>query len=178
VRTEHKNSNLSDKGAYVLSEATGKRMAILIATGSEVAIALKAREALEELGIGTRVVSMPCMELFAAQDEAYRRKILPPGPVRVAVEAGIQMGWDRWLTGERGKSNKAGFVGMNSFGASAPAGELYEKFGITAEAVVEKVKGLMEGFDIACEGASVWAPLLRWEVPILREPPAGVYLAR
>jgi transketolase len=143
VRTEHKNSNLSEKGAYVLAEATAKRMAILIATGSEVSIALKAREALEELGIGTRVVSMPCMELFAAQDEAYRRKILPPGPVRVAVEAGIQMGWDRWLTGERGKSNKAGFVGMNSFGASAPAGELYEKFGITAEAVVEKVKELL-----------------------------------
>jgi transketolase len=144
VRTDHKNSNLSEKGAYVLAEAEGKRMAILMATGSEVSIALKARDMLQELGIGTRVVSMPCMELFAAQDEAYRRKILPPaGPVRVAIEAGVQMGWDRWLTGERGRANKAGFVGMDSFGASAPAGELYEKFGITADAVVEKVRGLL-----------------------------------
>ena len=143
LRTEHKTNNLSAKGAYVLAEATGKRQAILIATGSEVAIALEARTQLEELGIGTRVVSMPCMELFAVQDEAYRRKILPPGPVRVGIEAAVQQGWDRWLTGERGKANKAGFVGMDGFGASAPAGELFEKFGITAEAAVEQVKALI-----------------------------------
>ncbi|MEO0501850.1 MAG: transketolase [Pseudomonadota bacterium] len=143
VRTEHKTKNLSAQGAYVLAEATGKRQAILIATGSEVSVALAARDMLEAEGIGTRVVSMPCMELFAQQDDAYRRRILPPGPVRVGVEAAVQQGWDRWLTGERGKANKAGFVGMDDFGASAPAGVLFEQFGITAEAVAAKVKSLL-----------------------------------
>jgi len=143
VRTSHTNQNLSAKGAYVLAEATGKRQVILIATGSEVEIAMKAREALEAEGIGTRVVSMPCMELFAAQDEAYRKKVLPAGPVRVAIEAGVRMGWDRWLLGERGKETKADFVGMNSFGASAPADRLYKEFGITAENAVAKAKALL-----------------------------------
>jgi transketolase len=144
VRTEHKNSNLVAKGAYVLAEATGKRQAILMATGSEVEIALKARDLLEAEGIGTRVVSMPCMELFAEQDEAYRKRVLPGGPVRVGVEAAVRDGgWDRWLLGERGREIKADFVGMTGFGASAPAGTLYEKFGITAENVVEKVKALL-----------------------------------
>jgi len=144
VRTEHKNSNLVAKGAYVLVEATGKRQAILMATGSEVEIALKARDLLEAEGIGTRVVSMPCMELFAEQDEAYRKRVLPGGPVRVGVEAAVRDGgWDRWLLGERGRESKADFVGMTGFGASAPAGTLYEEFGITAENVAEKVKALL-----------------------------------
>ncbi len=143
VRTEHKLKNLTAQGAYVLAEAGGKRQAILIATGSEVEIALKAREILEGKGIGTRVVSMPCTELFADQDESYRRKVLPAGPVRVAVEAGVRQGWDRWLLGERGREAKAGFVGMDSFGASAPAPVLYEKFGITAENVVAQVENLL-----------------------------------
>ena len=119
----------------MLAEAEGKRQAILLATGSEVAIALKAREALQAEGIGTRVVSMPCWELFAAQDESYRRKVLPAGPVRVAIEAGVRDGWDRWLLGERGREAKADFVGMTGFGASAPGKHLFEHFGITAEAV-------------------------------------------
>nr|WP_255564382.1 transketolase [Mameliella sp. CS4] len=144
VRLEHKNANLVEKGAYVLAEAEGKRQAILMATGSEVAIALAARDLLQAEGIGTRVVSMPCWELFEAQDESYRRRVLPPaGPVRVAVEAGVRMGWDRWLCGERGNAKKSGFVGMDSFGASAPADVLYKHFGITAEAVAEKVKSLL-----------------------------------
>ena len=143
VRKVHTNTNLSAKGAYVLAEATGKRQVILMATGSEVEIAMAAREALEAQGIGTRVVSMPSMELFAQQDEAYRRKVLPPGPVRVAIEAGVRMGWDRWLLGERGRDGKAGFVGMSSFGASAPYDRLYKEFGITAEAAVEKAKALL-----------------------------------
>nr|WP_246531637.1 MULTISPECIES: transketolase [Pseudohalocynthiibacter] len=143
VRTEHKTKNLTSQGAYVLADAEGKRQAIIMATGSEVEIALNARDLLQAEGIGTRVVSMPCMELFEAQEERYRKRVLPGGPVRVAVEAGVQMGWDKWLTGERGKNNKAGFVGMDSFGASAPAEVLYEKFGITAEAVAEKVKSLL-----------------------------------
>ncbi|MEL6700570.1 MAG: transketolase, partial [Pseudomonadota bacterium] len=94
VRTDHKTANLSAKGAYVLAEAEGRRQVILIATGSEVSIALAARDALQSEGIGTRVVSMPCWELFEAQDEAYRRRVLPAGPVRVAVEAACRMGWD------------------------------------------------------------------------------------
>ena len=143
VRKEHKSKNLTAQGAYVLAEAENKRQVILIATGSEVEIAMDAKAKLEAEGIGTRVVSMPCMELFAEQDEQYRRKILPPGPVRVGVEAAVQQGWDRWLTGERGKSNKAAFVGMDSFGASAPANVLFEKFGITSDAVANAAKQLL-----------------------------------
>ncbi|MEL6608538.1 MAG: transketolase [Pseudomonadota bacterium] len=143
VRTDHKTANLSAKGAYVLAEAEGRRQVILIATGSEVSIALAARDALQSEGIGTRVVSMPCWELFEAQDEAYRRRVLPAGPVRVAVEAACRMGWDAWLYGERGNRNKGVFVGMTGFGASAPAGTLYEKFGITAEAVTQAAKDLL-----------------------------------
>ena len=143
VRLEHKNKNLTEQGAYVLADAEGKRQVILIATGSEVEIALKARDLLQAEGIGTRVVSMPCMELFAAQDEAYRRRVLPAGPVRVGVEAAVQQGWDRWLTGERGKWNKADFVGMDRFGASAPAEELFEKFDITPQNVADKAKALL-----------------------------------
>jgi transketolase len=144
VRTEHKLNNLTSKGAYVLAEAEGKRQVILIATGSEVSVAIDAKAKLEAEGIGTRVVSMPCMELFAQQDEAYRRKVLPAGPVRVGIEAAMRAGgWDRWLLGERGQEKKAAFVGMDRFGASAPAGELFEKFGITADNTVAKVKELL-----------------------------------
>ncbi|WP_428516672.1 transketolase [Roseovarius sp.] len=143
LRTEHKQKNLTAQGAYVLADAEGKRQALLMATGSEVAIAMAARDLLQAEGIGTRVVSMPCWELFEEQDEAYRRKVLPAGPVRVAVEAAIRFGWDRWLYGERGKREKSGFIGMHGFGASAPAEVLYEQFGITAEAVAEKAKSLL-----------------------------------
>ncbi len=144
LRTEHKQKNLSAQGAYVLAEATGNRQAILMATGSEVAIAMAARDMLEADGIGTRVVSMPCWELFEAQDESYRRRVLPGGQaVRVGVEAAIRQGWDRWLCGERARPGKSDFVGMTGFGASAPAEVLYEKFGITAENVVAKVKALL-----------------------------------
>ncbi|MCX7560033.1 transketolase [Sulfitobacter sp. F26204] len=145
LRTEHKNSNMVEKGAYVLADAeTGtKRQVILIATGSEVHLALQAREMLQSEGIGVRVVSMPCMELFAAQDDAYRKRILPGGAVRVGIEAGVRMGWDRWLLGERGKFGKAAFVGMDSFGASAPAEELFEKFGITAQGIATAARDLL-----------------------------------
>ncbi len=143
LRTTHSQRNLTAQGAYILAESTRKRQVILMATGTEVAVAMKARELLEAQGIGTRVVSVPCMEIFAQQDEAYRRKVLPPGPVRVAIEAGVRMPWDRWLLGERGTEKKAGFIGMTGFGASAPAERLYQEFGITAEATVEKVKSLL-----------------------------------
>ena len=143
LRTAHKTANLTARGAYVLAEADAKRQAILMATGSEVHLAMAAREALEQAGIGTRVVSMPCWELFAAQDESYRRRVLPPGPVRVGVEAAVRQGWDRWLCGERGREARAGFVGMEGFGASAPAGVLFDTFGITAGAVEAEVQRLM-----------------------------------
>jgi transketolase len=145
VRTEHKNRNLTAQGAYVLADAEGKRQAVLMATGSEVAVAMAAREILQAEGIGTRVVSMPCWEVFEMQDDAYRRKVLPGGPVRVAVEAGMRFGWDRWLFGERGKREKAGFVGMHGFGASAPEKDLYAHFGITGEDVAAKVRALLGG---------------------------------
>jgi transketolase len=143
VRLDHTAKNLTAQGAYVLAEAEGKRQAILMATGSEVEVALKARDLLQAEGIGTRVVSMPSWELFEEQPDAYRRKVLPPGPVRVAVEAGIRFGWDRWLFGEGGRREKSGFVGMHGFGASAPAERLYKEFGITPEGVAAKAKGLL-----------------------------------
>lgn len=143
VRTEHKLKNMTAQGGYVLAEAEGKRQAIIMATGSEVEIAMEAKKLLEAEGIGTRVVSMPCMELFDAQDEGYRKKVLPAGPVRVAVEAAVRQPWDKYLLGERGRETKAAFVGMEGFGASAPAETLYEKFGITAANVAQKVKDLL-----------------------------------
>jgi transketolase len=143
VRTDHKTKNLSAQGAYVLADAVGRRQAILIATGSEVSIALAARDTLQAEGIGTRVVSMPCMELFAAQDAAYRRRVLPGGPVRVAIEAGVRQGWDQWLLGERGRENKASFIGMSGFGVSAPAEVIYQQMGITADATVAAVRSLL-----------------------------------
>jgi transketolase len=143
VRTEASRKNLSALGAYVLAEAEHRRAVILLATGSEVSVALKAREILERKGIGARVVSMPCWELFEAQDEAYRRRVLPAGAARVGVEAACRFGWDRWLCGERGSDRKAAFVGMEGFGASGPAEALFEHFGITAEAVASRAEALL-----------------------------------
>ncbi len=143
LRTQHKARNLTEMGAYVLADAEGSRQAILMASGSEVEIAMAARDLLQSEGIGTRVVSVPCMELFADQDEAYRRRILPAGPVRVAVEAAVRQPWDRLLLGERGRERKAAFVGMEGFGASGPAPELYTHFGITAENVAEQARSLL-----------------------------------
>ncbi|MCC5975176.1 MAG: transketolase [Rubellimicrobium sp.] len=143
VRMAHSNANLVARGAYVLAEAGGKRQAVLMASGSEVSVALAARDLLEAEGIGTRVVSVPSMELFAEQDEGWRKRVLPGGPVRVAIEAGVRQGWDRLLLGERGREGKAAFVGMEGFGASAPAETLFEKFGLTGPAVAARVKALL-----------------------------------
>jgi len=120
------------RGGYVLAEAgTGMPEMILIATGSEVAIALEARELLEADGVPTRVVSMPCLEWFDAQDPAYRQQVLPPAiRARVSVEAGVTQGWWR-LVGDCGDC-----VGLDHFGASAPYQTVYEQFGLTAERVV------------------------------------------
>jgi transketolase len=119
------------RGAYLLSDCEGQPDVLLIGTGSEISICLEAQRQLAAEGVRAQVVSMPCWELFDEQDQAYREQVIPPGiTARVAVEAGIRQGWDRYL-GSNGQ-----FVGMTGFGASAPAGTLYEHFGITAEKVV------------------------------------------
>ncbi len=130
--------NKSAKGAYVLAEAEGKRAVTLLATGSEVEIAMAARALLAKDGIAAAVVSMPSMELFAAQGADYRAKVLGSGP-RVAVEAGIKQSWDQWLApGDR-------FVGMHGFGASGPIAKLYEHFGITPAKIAEAAKASIKG---------------------------------
>lgn len=134
TRTTHSSENLSARGGYIAADAEGERKATILATGSEVEIALAARDALQADGIGTAVVSMPCQELFDAQDDAYRFEVLGPGSTRVAVEAAVRLGWDRYI------GLNGGFVGMDSFGASAPAGQLYEHFGITAAAVEAAIR--------------------------------------
>jgi transketolase len=124
--------NLSRRGAYVLAEAGGKRAATILATGSEVAVAMAARDALAERGIPVAVVSMPCWELFEAQDADYRSAVLGDAP-RIGVEAAMRFGWDRWI-GPEGV-----FIGMEGFGASASVETLYAHFGITPEAVAAAV---------------------------------------
>jgi transketolase len=136
VRSRDAGVNLSARGAYVIAEADGVRRATLLATGSEVAVALAARDLLQNKNVPTAVVSMPCWELFEEQSDEYRRSVLGKG-VRVAIEAAARLGWDRWL-GERG-----GFVGMASFGASAPADELFRHFGITAEKTAALAEDLL-----------------------------------
>jgi transketolase len=134
VRTTASAENLSAKGAYEIKAASGPAKVTLFGTGTELALAQKAAETLEAEGVPTRVVSVPCFELFEQQPTAYQASVIGRGTVRVAVEAAIRQGWDRFI-GEDG-----GFVGMTGFGASAPAEVLYEKFGITAEAVLEAVR--------------------------------------
>ena len=129
--------NACAKGGYVLEEAPGGQRAVtILATGSEVALAMEARAILAGEGSAAAVVSMPCWELFAAQPVGYRRAVLGTAP-RVGVEAAVKLGWERWL-GEDGV-----FVGMESFGASAPAAKLYEHFGITAAKIAEAARKLM-----------------------------------
>jgi transketolase len=128
--------NKSAKGAYVLIEPNGTRHVTLLATGSEVSIAVDAQKQLAASGIRAAVVSMPCWELFERQDEAYQNAVLGSAP-RVGVEAGVRMGWNRWL------GRNAHFVGMTGFGASAPAEALYPHFHITAERVAEMARTLV-----------------------------------
>ena len=138
LRGDGADRNLSARGAYVLAEAAaGIRRVTLLATGSEVAVALAARDTLQARGIATAVVSMPCWEIFAQQDADYRSAVLGPATVRVGVEAAMRFGWERWI-GETG-----GFVGMSGFGASGPREDLFRHFGITADAVVEAALALL-----------------------------------
>ncbi|OYY05198.1 MAG: transketolase [Acidocella sp. 35-58-6] len=127
------NGNKCARGAYVLAEAEGKRAATLIATGTEVALAMAARATLAKEGIQVAVVSAPSFELFEAQDTTYQAQVLGNAP-RIGIEAAVSFGWDRWL------GPKGSFIGMKGFGASAPAEKLYEYFGITESAIIAAVK--------------------------------------
>jgi transketolase len=129
------NENLARRGAYVVAEAEGgARRASIFATGSEVSMALAARATLQAEGVPTAVISMPCWELFEQQDAAYRAQVIGAGTARVAVEAAVRLGWDRYVGAD------GGFVGMSGFGASGPEDELFEHFGITPERVVAEVR--------------------------------------
>lgn len=135
LRDESSSLNKTLMGGYVLRETDGRRDVTLIATGTEVALAVNAADQLAEKGMKAAVVSLPCWELFEQQDLAYRHKVLGRAP-RLAIEAASSFGWDRYV------SDPKGFIGMNSFGESAPAPDLYKHFGITVENIVETVQEL------------------------------------
>ena len=143
VRTTDAGENLTARGAYRLVSAQAERRVILIATGSEVEIAVEVAKALEAQGVGADVVSMPCWEMFEAQDEAYQLDVLPDAQpselLRVSIEAGVTTGWERYtmVKGLR--------FGIDRFGASGPAGELYKKFGLTADQIAPKVLAAVRG---------------------------------
>jgi transketolase len=136
VRTRYYKENLCARGAYEIasSEFAGrdrvKPSVVMFASGSEVQIAIAAKSVLEMEGHAVRVVSVPSMELFFAQDEAYRTSLLGEEPVRIAIEAGVRMGWDAFI------GRDGAFIGMTGFGASAPHEDVYRHFGITADAAV------------------------------------------
>jgi transketolase len=134
VRTAPNDENLCARGGYVLAEADGKRRVTLLATGSEVQIALDARSKLQADGIGAAVVSLPSWELFEGQSADYRKSVLGDGTVRVAIEAASGFGWERYIGAD------GAMIGMKSFGASAPVEDLYKHFGITAEAAVQAAR--------------------------------------
>jgi transketolase len=136
LRTAHAAENLCAKGGYVLLEPKGGRDVTLIGTGSEVSLAVEAAKLLEGEGLRAVVVSMPCFELFEQQSQAYRSKVLGTAP-RVAVEAAVELGWERWIGPD------GAFIGMRGFGASAPAQHLYKHFGITPEAVAAAARDLV-----------------------------------
>ncbi len=133
VRSAHTKENLCAKGGYILSPAENATVT-LIATGSEVSIAIEAQQKLKEQGIVAKVVSMPCTTLFDHQPESYKQDVLGKNTLKVAIEAAASYGWERYI------GHDGIFVGMQGFGASAPAGDLYRHFGITAEKVVERVR--------------------------------------
>jgi transketolase len=136
LRREPDAENRSARGAYVLADADGERQVTLLATGSEVSVAMTAREALAKDGVRAAVVSIPCWELFEKAARDYQDTVLGSAP-RVGVEAAVGFGWDRWL-GPRGA-----FIGMEGFGASAPGEALFPHFGITPEKVAQAARSLL-----------------------------------
>jgi transketolase len=156
------------RGGYVLREASGGSPAlILLATGSELQLAMGAAEELEDDGIATRVVSLPCWERFDAQDASYRDDVLPPAVrKRVSVEVGVPMGWERWV------GDEGAIIGLDHFGASAPAGTIFEHFEFTAARVADVGRrvvrdglrgriGTLDGGHFAHMGSSGRHPTLR-----------------
>jgi transketolase len=133
LRLDQTTQNLTAKGGYLLRNCNGKRQATLIATGSEVGLAVEAYEQLKQMGIETAVVSMPSFELFDKQPKDYQESVLGNG-FKVGIEAASDFGWAKYL------GEKSIFIGMKGFGASAPAPELYKHFGITTETIVKSVK--------------------------------------
>jgi transketolase len=133
LRTEASDDNRCAQGAYEIRPSSGAPRATIFASGSEVEIAIEAQALLADKGVAARVVSVPSLDIFLAQPEETRRAVIGDAPVRVAVEAAVRFGWDA-VIGPEGV-----FVGMTGFGASAPARDLYRHFGITAEAVAERV---------------------------------------
>ena len=142
LRETHTAENLSARGAYELVGDANAKVTFL-ATGTEVSLAVEAANTLKAEGIAARVVSMPCWALFEEQSEDYRRRTLGPGTVKVAIEAGMREGWDRYIGSEL-LENGGAFIGMNSFGASGPYKDVYKKFGITADAAVAAAKKLLK----------------------------------
>lgn len=138
VRTTHTDENLCGYGAYELAGTDQDAQVTLFATGSEIEIALKAKAMLDEKNIPARVVSVPCFELFEQQSDSYKASVLGNAPVKIAIEAALSLGWERFI-GENGV-----FIGMKGFGASAPIEDLYKHFGITAEAAVEAAEAKLK----------------------------------
>ena len=137
VRLSYDGENLCRFGAYELAAADSAARVSLFATGSEVHLALEARDALQAKGIAARVVSVPCWELFDQQDDAYKQSVLGSTPVRIAIEAGVELGWQKYL------GDKGAFIGMTGFGTSAPYQDAYEHFGITVDAITAKAEALI-----------------------------------
>ncbi|HTC83295.1 MAG TPA: transketolase, partial [Rhizomicrobium sp.] len=142
VRVTHTSENLSARGAYELVGDANAKVTFL-ATGTEVSLAVEARNKLAAEGIPSRVVSMPCWDLFEEQPEAYRKQVLGPGTVKVAIEAACREGWDRYIGSEL-LAPAGAFIGMHSFGASGPYKDVYAKFGISADAAVAAAKRLLK----------------------------------
>jgi transketolase len=138
-RTKYAPASGVEKGGYILADAAGgKPDVIFVATGSELQLAVAAHEELTAAGVKSRVVSMPCFELFDEQPQKYRDEVLPPSvTARVGIEAGIRQGWDKYL------GTGGAFVGLDTFGASAPYEEIYKHRGLTAAAAVAKAKELL-----------------------------------
>jgi transketolase len=142
VRTSQTSENLSAKGGYELAGDAGAKVTFL-ATGTEVSMAMEARAKLAAEGIPSRVVSMPCWALFEEQSEGYRKEVLGPGTIKVAIEAAAREGWDRYIGSEL-LGDGGAFIGMHSFGASGPYKDVYAKFGISADAAVAAAKKLLK----------------------------------
>jgi len=137
LRTEHSSANRVLQGAYEIAVSENAKITFL-ATGSEVGLALQAREMLKADGIAARVVSMPCWSLFEQQSETYREAVLGKGTVKIAVEAAVREGWDRYI-GPHGR-----FVGMHGFGASGPYKNVYKHFALTPEAAADAARAALQ----------------------------------